>query len=352
LGVTNGTILDPNVIFFFLPDVVLARGEAMRRRDFIALLNGVIGNWPLTARAQQAGKLPTIGVLGTNSTVWRPWTAAFSERLRELGWVDGQNIAIQYRWSEARPERVSEIAAEFVRLKTDVIVTVSGAIPIVRRQTTTIPIVFPISVDPIGMGLITNLSRPSGNVTGLSIESTDVAGKRLQYLREIVPHLRRLAIIFHGSYSAAVIENDAVQVAAHTLGLEVAPREIRRAEDIAPAFEAFKGQADALYVVEDSLISVNSERIVGLTLRDRLPTVFYAREVASAGGLLSYGPSYPALFRRAADFVDKILRGTKPDDIPVEQPTKFELVINLRTAKILGVTIPQTLLATADEVIE
>jgi putative tryptophan/tyrosine transport system substrate-binding protein len=323
----------------------------MRRRDFISLLGGAAAAWPLAARAQQAGKLPAIGVLGTDSTVWRPWTAAFSDRLRELGWTDGQNIAIQYRWSEGRPERVSEIAAEFVRLKTDVIVTVSGAIPIVHRVTTAIPIVFPISVDPIGTGLITNLSRPNGNVTGLSIQSTDIAGKRLGVLHEIVPHLRRLAIMYHAN-SVAAVEKDAVQAAAHSLSLDITPREIRRTEDIAPAFEALKGQADALYVVEDSLVSANSAQIVELTLHDRLPTVFYTRDVVLAGGLFSYGPSYPALFQRAADFVDKILRGTKPDDIPVEQPAKFELVINLKTAKLLGLDVPHNLLVLADDVIE
>ena len=230
--------------------------------------------------------------------------------------------------------------------------TYGGAVTTLKQATGAIPIVFAIAVDPIGSGLVASLSRPGGNVTGLSLQATDIASKRLELLREAVPGLGRLAIMSDAGYPAALREIGEVQSVARTLGLGVAPHEIRRAEDVAPVFEALKSQADALYVVEDALVLANSAQIITLALSARLPTIFDDRNIVQAGGLMSYGPSFPALFRRAADFVDKILRGTKPGDIPVEQPTKFELVINLKTAKALGLTIPQTLLVAADEVIE
>jgi putative ABC transport system substrate-binding protein len=274
------------------------------------------------------------------------------QRLGELGWIKDRTIAIEYRWTEGRSERVAEFAAQFIAQKVDVIVTYGGAVTELKHATTVIPIVFAIANDPIGSGLVASLSRPGANVTGLSLEVTDVAGKRLQLLREVVPHLRRLAIMFDVGYSASVLHMGEVQTAAQTLGLEVVPHKIRRAEDIAPVFDALKGQADALYVVENSLLQVNGTRIAAFALSARLPTTFGARDQVQAGGLMSYGPKYPDLFRRAADFVDRILRGTKPGDIPVEQPTNFELVINLKTAKALGLIIPDKMLAIADEVIE
>ena len=322
----------------------------MRRRRFFGVIGGATA-WCLTARAQQ-GKLPTIGLMGDSASGWSPWTAAFVQRLGELGWIEGQTIAIEYRWSEGRPERIAEIAAEFAHLKVDVIVTFGGAVTTFRQATGNIPIVFAIAVDPIGAGIVASLSRPGGNVTGSSIQAADTAGKRLALLRDVVPRLRRLAVIFNAGYIASVRENDATQAAARTLGFEVSPHGIRRAEDIATAFEAIKSQSDALYTVEDALIYANRTQIITLALDARFPTSFSASEEIRAGGLMSYGPSYPALFRRAAEIVEKILRGAKPGDIPVEQPTKFELAINLKTAKALGVEIPAKLLALADEVIE
>jgi putative tryptophan/tyrosine transport system substrate-binding protein len=324
----------------------------MRRREFITLLGGAAAAWPFAARAQQAGKVPTIGYLGDNAPNWSPWTARFVERLRELGWSDGQTIAIEYRWSEGRPERVAEIAAEFVRRNVSVIVTYGGAVAGLRRATAGIPIVFAIAVDPVGGGIVASLSHPGGNVTGLSVEQSDIAGKRLELLREIVPGLRRLAIMFDAGYPAAVREVDETQAAARTLGLDVVPHGIRRAEDIVPAFEALRAQADALYVAVDAIVNANREQIAKSALSARLPTTFNESGCVQAGGLMSYGPNFSDLFRRAAEIVDKILRGTKPGDIPVEQPTKFELVINLKTAKALGISVPQSLLARADEVIE
>jgi putative tryptophan/tyrosine transport system substrate-binding protein len=308
--------------------------------------------WPLAARAQPAGKVRTIGFLGVDATVWSPWTVAFVGRLGELGWIDGRTIAIEYRWAEGRPDRVAEIAAEFVHVKVDVIVTYGTAVPLVKQATAVIPIVFAIAQDPVGGGLVTNLARPGGNVTGLSIQATDLAGKRLELLHDVVPRLRRLAIIANVGSPQVVLEMGDIQVAARRLGMEVASLEIHRAEDIAPAFEALKAQADALYVVNDALLNTNRTRIITFATSARLPTIFNTRDHVQAGGLMSYGPNYPALFRRAAELVDKILGGAKPADIPVEQPTKFDLVINLTTAKALGLTIPPSLLARADEVIE
>jgi putative ABC transport system substrate-binding protein len=324
----------------------------MRRREFIALLGGAAATWTLAARAQEAGKKPTIGFLGPDAEGWRPWTDAFVARLRELGWIDGQTVAIEYRWTEGRSERVAEIAAEFVRRKVDVIVTNGPSVATLKQATAVIPIVFAVAKDPVGGGLVTSLARPGGNVTGQSVQEIDTAGKRLELLREVVPRLRRVAIMVDVGYPSAVLEMGEFQTAARALGLEVTPLEIRRGEDIAPAFEALGAQADALYVSQDALTVTYSARIITLALGARLPPMFGARNFVQAGALMSYGPNFPALFRRAAELVDKILRGTKPGDIPIEQPTKFELVINLTTAKSLGLAIPASLLSLADELIE
>jgi putative ABC transport system substrate-binding protein len=324
----------------------------MRRREFITLIGGAVTAWPFAAGAQPAGKVPTIGFVGTSAPGFILYSAAFAERLQELGWIEGRTVAIEYRWSEGRSERVAEIATEFVRQKVDVIVAYGGAVAALKQATAVIPIVFAIAVDPIGSGLVASLSRPGGNVTGSSLQAAETAGKRLQLLRDVVPKLVRLRILFDAGYAAAVQEKDEVQAVARTLGLEVVPQEIRRAEDIASAFEAFKGKADALYVTESALTFTNGKTITHLALNAQLPMTCGNAETARTGALMSYGPNFPALFRRAAEIVDKILRGTKPTDIPVEQPTKFDLVINLKTAKALGLTIPHNLLVLADEVIE
>ena len=326
----------------------------MRRREFITLLGGgAATTWSLTASAQQPGKLPIVGYLGTATTSTQgPWVAALVQRLRELGWIEGQTVAIDYRWAEGRPERFAEIAAEFVRLKVDVIVTVGGAVPAAKQATSVIPIVFAAASDPVGSGLVARLERPGGNITGLSIQAPDLAGKRLELLHEVVQDLRRLAILVNVDYSAAVQEMSEAQAAAGKLGLEVTTLEIRKAEDIAPAFETLKGRAEALYVTADPLLNTYRIRIITLANIARLPMISAFQEIVESGGLMSYGPDNRDLFRRAGDYVDKILRGAKPGELPVEQPTKFDLAINLTTAKALGLTIPQTLLATADEVVE
>jgi putative tryptophan/tyrosine transport system substrate-binding protein len=324
----------------------------IRRREFLVTLGGAVVSWPLAARAQQAGKLPTIGFVGSNASGWGPWTAAFVARLHDLGWIEGRTVGIEYRWSEGRPERIAEIAAEFVRRNVDIVVTNDSSAPTIKQATSVIPIVFVLGNDPIGTGLVTNLARPGGNVTGLSVQQTETDSKRLELLREVVPRLRRVAVVANFGNPSSVRQTRELQVAADALGLEVVPLEIRHADDIATAFAALNAQADALYIVQDALIVANTTRIMTFALTARLPTSFNGRDFVPFGGLMSYGPSYPALFRRTADLVDKILRGTKPGDIPVEQPTKFELVFNLSTAKALGITIPSNVLALADEVIE
>ena len=324
----------------------------MKRREFITLLGGAAA-WPLAARAQQGSRLPTIGFLGTGTpSAWSHWVAAFAQRLRELDWIEGRTVAIEYRWAEGRSERYTEIATEFVRLKVDVIVTVGTAVAAAKQATSTIPIVFAIAVDPVGSGMVASLAHPGGNATGLSVQSTELAGKRIELLREVLPNLRSLAIIADMSYSGSVLEAAEAQAAARKVGIDVDVLEIRRAQDIVPAFDALKSGAQALYVCPDALVNANHARINTLALGARLPTIHPFREYLGAGGFMSYGVNNADMFRRAGDFVDKILKGAKPADLPVEQPTKFELVINLTTAKALGLKIPESFLLRADEVIE
>jgi putative tryptophan/tyrosine transport system substrate-binding protein len=318
-----------------------------KRRDFITLLGAAVA-WPVAVQAQPQ-KVPSIGFLGTSTPLaWSPWTAAFVQRLRELGWIEGRTIAIEYRWAEGRAQRFGEIAAEFVRLKVDIIVTAGPAALAAKQTTSIIPIVFAQASDPIGTGLVASLARPGGNVTGLSQQQADTPGRRLDVFREVVPALRRLAILVNIGNPGTVRETREIRRAAQTAGLELAAAEIQRADDIAPAIEALKGQADALYVITDPLVNTNRMRINTFALTARLPTMYGAREyVEAGGGLISYGPNIPDLYR-----VHKILRGAKPADLPVEQPTKFDLVVNLTTAKAIGLKISDSFLLRADEVIE
>ncbi len=326
----------------------------MRRREFFGLFGGAVIWWPLTAHAQKSGKLSTIGLLvsGTPSTHGQ-WIALFLQRLHELKWTQGRNLAIEYRWMGGQAELVAEAAAEFVRLNVDIIVTNGNAtVTAVKRETSAIPIVFAVAGDPVGTGLVESLRRPGGNVTGLSIQQTDTATKRLALLREIVTDLRRLAIMTNAGNPAATQEMSEVEKAAGSLGIETSSFEIRRSEDIPSVFDAVKSRFDGLYFVGDPLINSNRTRINTLASSAHLATIFSQRAFVDGGGLISYGPSFAEFYRRTAEIVDKILRGAKPADIPVEQPTKFELVINLTTAKALGLNVPASLLARADEVIE
>jgi putative ABC transport system substrate-binding protein len=328
----------------------------MRRRDFFTLIAGAAAApilSPLAAHAQQPGRLPTVGVLGSASAGWSKLIAALTQRLRELGYVENRTIAVEYRWTEGRNERYGEIAADLVRQKVDVIVALgTPAIVAAKQATSVIPIVFPLASDPVGDGLVASLARPGGNVTGLSNDQRDLGGKRLEMLREIVPNLARVAVLANPRNPTAMLNVVEVEASAPKLGVEIIKLELGRAEDIAPAIEGLKGRAQALYVVGDPFVFDNQIRINTLALVARLPTMHNERGYVESGGLLSYGPSFSDLFRRAGDYVDKILKGTKPADIPVEAPTKLELVVNLKTAKALGLTIPDSFLFRADEVIE
>lgn len=327
----------------------------MKRRTFISLLGAAAV--PVAPRlhpafAQQT-KLPTIGFLGVSTASnWTRWTAAFVQRLRELGWAEGRTVAIEYRWADGRGERFAEFAAEFVRLKVDVIATVGSAVGAVKQVTSTTPVVFAIATDPVGTGMVASLARPGGNITGLSIQTGELAGKRIGLLRELFPNLKQLAVIANVAYPASVLEVIEVRAKAGKLGIGVAPAEIRSADDIVPAFAAIKNKVQALYVCPDALVNANQARINALALEADLPTMHPFREYLQTGGLLSYGANNEDLFRRAGDYVDKILKGAKPADLPVEQPTKFDLIVNLKTAKALGLKIPEGFLLRTDEIIE
>jgi putative ABC transport system substrate-binding protein len=326
----------------------------LRRRDFITLLGGAAAGWPLAARAQQREKLPTIGILGSATAAAQgPLYAILIERLRTLGWIEGRTVAIEYRWAEGRADRFAEIAAEFVRLNVSVIVTSGTAAAEAAKQATlAIPIVFASSGDPVGTRLVASLARPGGNVAGLSLQTTDTATKRLELLREIVPGLHRVAILANGGNPAAVLNAQEIETTARNLGLDTVTLQVRTGQDISSAFDGLKGRVDAIYIDDDALTITQQSRIHTLALSAHLPTSHNFRGTVEGGGLMSYGPNFPAMYRRTAEYVDKILRGARPADIPVEQPTKFDLVINLTTAKALGLAISPTLLALADEVIE
>ena len=325
----------------------------MTRREIVAgFVLAVV--WPWAGHAQPAAKAKTIGFLGASSPdTAGPWIAAFVKRLGELGWTEGKNVIIEYRWAEARNERYSEIAAELASRKVDVIVTwASAPVLAAKRTTTTIPIVFAAQMDPVGAGVVASLARPGGNITGMSVQQTDTAGKRIELLREVVPRLARLAVMANAGAPGAMIEMQEVVRAARRLGLEAIPIEVRQADDIFASLESLKDRADALYVATDPLVFTNRVGINAMAQAQRLPTIYGGREYVDAGALMSYGPNWADLFRRAAEQVNKILRGTKPADIPVEQPTKFDLVVNAKTAKALGIELPASLIARADEVIE
>jgi ABC-type uncharacterized transport system substrate-binding protein len=325
----------------------------MRRRDFIKIIAGSAIAWPLAARAQQAGKGPFIGFLGVDATVWRPVIDVFVKRLGELGWIEGRTVAIEYRWTEGIAERAAAGAADFVNLKANVIVSTGTPTAVAAKlATTSIPIVFVDAANPVDSKLVANLARPGGNITGLSNQSTDLVSKRIEILREVVPSVRRLAMLGSVGNPAAELDKREAAAFVEKLGLEFVVPEFRRADDIVPVFEMLKGRADGLLVTGEPLTVTNKVRIITLALAARLPTMYNSRLFVEAGGLISYGANREDLFRRAAEYVDKILRGTKPGDIPVEQPTKFELSINLTTAKALDLVIPPSVHAMADEVIE
>ena len=326
----------------------------MKRREFITLLGGTVA-WPLAARAQQAGKVHRIGVLETISTTLNVANFyALREGLRQLGYAEGQNLVIEYRSADGRDDRFPGLARELLALKVDVIVTRgTPAAKAVKNATSTVPVVMTASGDPVGVGLVTSLARPGGNITGLSAIVGELSPKRLELIREIVPGLARIAVLANTSNDAVRRDWARIETAARSLGVQSQLLDLRESDALGPTFDdASARRADALVVVIDAITQANQQRIVDLAMKHRLPAIYSSREFVDAGGLISYGVSYPDLYRRAATYVDKILKGTKPADLPVVQPTKFELVINLKTAKALGIGVPPTLSARADEVIE
>jgi putative ABC transport system substrate-binding protein len=327
----------------------------MRRRDFITLLGGAAA-WPFAARAQQVGQKYTIGLfsagirLPENAPAW----IAFLSAMRELGWIEGKNVVFEGRYADNRLERLPALAEELVRLNVDVIVAIGTLAPLAaKRATSTIPIVMAAAGDPLGSGLVASLAQPGGNVTGMSLMAPDLGGKRLELLKELLPRFARVAVLWNAAnpYSANVFKE--TQVAGRVLGVQVQSLEVRNPEDLDGAFEAARQQhPDALVSVEDPFTATYRKRITDFAIAARLPSLYGLREDANAGGLVSYGANLAELYRRAAGYVDKILKGAKPADLPVQQPTTFELVVNLKTARLLGLEIPPTLLARADEVIE
>ncbi len=326
------------------------------RRAFIGTLAGSLLASPLVTRAQQAAKVYRVGYLTAGPVTANPRNLeAFRQGLRELGWVEGQNIVIEYRSAEGRLDRLPELAAELVRLKVDVIAASPTPTALAaKKATATVPVVGVSLTEPVGLGLIASLARPGGNVTGVAYSvGTDIFGKDLELLKEVVPKVRRVAVLSNpdGPVQPLTISN--VKAAARSLGLQLQLVEARGPGDFDGAFAAMaRESAGALFVVTDPVFIPHRARLTGLAAKNRLPSMFAQRADVEAGGLISYGPNFADMYRRAATYVDKILKGAKPADLPVEQPTKFELVINLKTAKALGLTIPPSLLQRADEVIQ
>jgi putative ABC transport system substrate-binding protein len=326
----------------------------MRRRAFVAMLGGAL-LVPLAARAQQAGKVWRIGMLDTTSAALNAKNLdGFRAGMRALGYVEGQNLVIDYRSADGRLERLPALAAELTGLKCDVIVT-RGTPPALaaKAATSTIPIVMASIGEPVETGMVQSLSRPGGNVTGLSAFTTELTQKRVELLKELVPGIRRIGFLDNMSNRSVPAQWDETKLAAQSLGLEALMFDVRKPEDIAPSFEvAITKGVNALTVGNDSVTLATRHPIAELAARHRLPTVYASREFIDAGGLIAYGAHYPDLYRRAAGYVDRIFKGAKPADLPVEQPTRLEIVINLKTAKSLGLTVPLTLLGRADEVVE
>jgi putative ABC transport system substrate-binding protein len=325
----------------------------VRRRELVLFLGGAA--WPLAARAQQPGRVHRIGFLGNSTAALEAnLIGPFRDGLRDLGYEEGRNIVTEYRWAEGKYERFPVLVAELLAVKVDVIVTAgTPATLAVKKATTSVPIVMVAVGDPIGTGIAASLSRPGGNITGLSSMAPELEGKRLELLKEVVPGLSRIAVFWNpvNAFNTGAMKQ--TRLAAEVFRINVLPLAVQTAEELDDAFAAIvKEQPEALFIVADRIFLHNRVRMMEFAAKNRLPSVNAYRELVEAGGLMSFGPSYEDMHRRAATYVDKILKGAKPADLPVEQPTKFELVINLNTAKALGLTLPFTLLARADEVIE
>jgi len=327
----------------------------VRRRQFITLVGGVAAAWPLAARAQQAGRVRRIGVLETVSVMLNAANYdALRQGLRELGYVEGRNLVIEYRSADGRTGRFPDLAAELVRRDVDLIITRGTPAALAAKNVTaTIPIVMAASGDPVGTHLVISLARPGGNLTGLSSVVSDLYGKRVELLKEMVPAAAVIANFFNLSNPASPLELKEIETATRSLGLRSLRFDLRNGDDIRRAFDAADREPGVALVVQpDGVLQQHRETITELAAKHRLPAIYAAREFIDAGGLALYGVSYPDLYRRAATYVDRIFKGAKPADLPIEQPTRFELVINRKTANALGLEVPPTLLARADEVIE
>jgi putative ABC transport system substrate-binding protein len=327
-------------------------GEYMKRREFMLLMGSVAVGAPAAAQGQQSVKPPIVGFLVAGSPASHgAWVAAFTRRLSELGWTDGRNIKIEYRWAAGDIPQTTKFATEFVQEKVDVIVTSAFGVVAAKEATSTIPIVSAAFGDAVASGIVKSLARPGGNVTGLTIQPVELSSKRLELLRDIVPNLRRVAALIN-THVVAAQEAVAIRTASAKLNIDSNIIDVQTAEDIDVAMATLAGQTDALYVYSEPLTNANKDKIIKAANTAKIPTIFGFREFVVAGGLISYGPNFIDLFARAAEFTDKILRGAKPADLPVQQPVKFELVINLKAAKAIGLNISETVLTRADEVIE
>jgi putative tryptophan/tyrosine transport system substrate-binding protein len=327
----------------------------MQRREFIALLGGAAAVWPHSARAQQTAKIPRIGLLSPFAPAdTAPWHQAFLRGLSDLGWVDGKNIAIEYRYSDGKNDRLPKLIADLVRLKVDIIVTaVTNDTLAAKNAAGGIPIVMAAAGDPVATGIVASLARPGGNITGLSQMNPELNGKRLELLKEIAPNISSLAVLLNPEDPISALGQNEIELPARKMKIEVHSFEVRNTPDLDKALqEATKARVDALAIMPNPVFVTNLKLIADFAIQNRLPSMFHLREYAKVGGLVSYGVDRTDLFRRAATFVDKILKGANPADLPIEQPTKFELTINLKTAKALGLTVPPKLLLTADEVID
>lgn len=327
----------------------------MRRRTFVALLGGAVAAGPFAARAQHGGKIPRVGFLGNSTAALEAnLIGPFREGLRAHGYEEGRNVEIVFRWAEGSYERFPALIAELIAANVDVIVTAgTPATLAVKKATSTVPVVMAAIGDPLSTGVVANLARPGGNITGLSAIAPDLEGKRLELLQEIVPHLAHVAFFLNPANEFHTVSLHQALAAARALTINLQPREVRTSEDLDAAFAAvLKEKPDGLLILADRIFLHNRQRMMDFATEHRLPSVNAYRELVEAGGLTSYGPSYEEMHRRAADYVDRILKGARPGDLPIEQPTKFTLVVNLKAARALGLDVPPTLLARADEVIE
>ena len=328
---------------------------AIKRRKFLTLFGGAVLAWPLAVRAQPMAKVWHVGMLETTAATLNATNLdAFKQALRQLGYIEGQNLIVEYRSGDGHIERFPQLAAELVRLNVDIIITRgTPAALAAKKATATIPIVMAAIREPVETGMVASLARPGGNVTGLSAFVTELTAKRIEIMREIIPQLSRMALIDNMANRSVPAQWDETKRAAFALGIQPQLYDVRKAEDIERAFSsAIAQRVNALSVGNDSVVIANRIQVVQLAAKHRLPAIYATRDFVDAGGLLSYAAHYPDLYRRAAAYVDKIFKGAKPADLPVEQPTKFEIVVNLKAASALGLTVPSTLLARADEVIE